>query len=85
VYFTAPIIEDSSKYVTGKAYVKWNLIRKFDNSNHCRFVYTYLSREYKRYQKLVDKSIAEGDIVEIFINKEMPRIAYVKGNSSVTK
>lgn len=85
VFYTAPIIEDSSQYVLGKGHVIWNLIREYFNSNDCRFVYNYKGIKYKRYQKLVDKEVLKGDKLDILINKLKPEIAYVKGNSAITK
>ncbi|TKG93004.1 hypothetical protein EYV94_18715 [Puteibacter caeruleilacunae] len=84
VYFTAPIIRDSADYVEGKGYVRWNLLKKFDNSNHVRFIYSYSGREYMRYQKLVDKSVRKGDKVDILINRHNPKIAYVIKNCKIT-
>jgi len=85
LFYTAPIIEDSSHYVLGKGYVTWTYLDEYFNSNECRFVYNYKGEKYKRYQKLVDKKIKKGDQIDILINKFRHEIAYVKGNSAVTK
>ncbi len=85
VFFTAPIIEDSTKYINKKACVTWCYQEDFDNSNDCRFEYTYYGTRYRRYQKLVDKNIKKGDLVDILVNKDRPSIAYVKGNCAITK
>lgn len=85
VFFTAPIIEDSTKYIKSSAIITWNLERSYFNSNDCRFKYTYNGVRYKRYQKLVDKKVKKGDVIDIWINKNKPNIAYVDGNSAVTK
>lgn len=85
VHFTAPIIEDTLKYASSKAFVSWNHLNDFFNSNDCKFNYSYKGKRYLRHQKLVDKKIKEGDTVSIFINKSRPDIAYIKGNSKITK
>jgi len=85
VHFTAPIIEDTLKYTSSKAIITWDYMNDFDNSNDCKFQYSYKGQRFRRYQMLVDKKIKEGDTVNIFINKERPYIAYIKGNSKITK
>ena len=85
VHFTFPIITDSINYIHSKGIVTWDYLNDFDNSNDCKFTYSYRGRRYKRYQMLVDKKIKKGDIVNILINKNRPEIAYIKGNKAITK
>jgi len=89
IYYSAPIITDSlnysnSKAIITKSYIGLNLNKNL-NSYNCSFIYKHKGRRYKRFQQLVDKTIKEGDTVEILINKNRPKIAYIKGNSTITK
>jgi hypothetical protein len=89
IYYTAPIITDTLNYSNSKAiitntYVGHNLNKNL-NSYNCSFIYKYKGNRYKRFQQLVDGKIKKGDTVDILINKDRPKIAYIKGNSAITK
>lgn len=83
LFYTAPIIRDTSKYFEKKGIINWTYARK--NKNETRFTYFFNGKKYIRYQSLVDNKIKKGDTVNILINRDKPSIAYVKGNSSITE
>ena len=84
IYFSAPVIEDSLDFDLGTAIINKSVIENFYNSIYCSFNYKYKGRKYKRYQYVVDKEFLEiGDKVQVLINKNNPKIAYVKGSSGI--
>jgi hypothetical protein len=85
LFFTAPIIEDTSSFILSKGYILSSRINNHTNSNDCEYSYIFNGEKHKRSQKLVDMKLKEGDKVDIFIYKTDPSIAYVKGNSAITK
>ena len=85
VFWTAPIIDDTSKYELSTGYINRSWVSDFDNHNSCGLVYEYKGKSYERELRLVDKTIKKGDKVEVLINKKRPSIAYVKGSSAITK
>lgn len=86
IYFSAPVIEDSLGFDLGIAIIDKSVTENFYNSNYCSFDYKYKGKTYKRYQYVVDKEFLEiGDTVQILINKNNPKIAYVEGSSGIKK